>query len=149
MPGQLLTQAHRFNSIIVKSLGYSLQQTTLLGIPTGKCSRIPGGQLLPDQAPGVFSWISSLIFGYVAVKTRQRCYSAMLSCLLPLLGTVLLYKIPRSNIGGSLGSLYLVYFYWGPYIVMMGSVYANTGGYTKKMIVYAIGELVASPFLSR
>lgn len=63
----------------------------------------------------------------------------MASCLIPLMGTILLYKIPRSNIGGSLASLYLVYFYWGPYIVMMGSVYANTGGFTKKMIVYAIG----------
>ncbi|WOO77448.1 putative transporter [Vanrija pseudolonga] len=113
-----------FNRIIVKTLGFTLQQTTLLGIPTG-----------------VFSWISSLLFGYIAVKTRQRCYSAMASCLIPLMGTILLYKIPRSNIGGSLASLYLVYFYWGPYIVMMGSVYANTGGFTKKMIVYAIAYM--------
>ncbi|TXT15863.1 hypothetical protein VHUM_00366 [Vanrija humicola] len=113
-----------FNSIIVKTLGFTLQQTTLLGIPTG-----------------VFSWISSLLFGYIAVKTKQRCYSAMGSCLIPLMGTILLYRIPRSNIGGSLASLYLVYFYWGPYIVMMGSVYANTGGFTKKMIVYAIAYM--------
>lgn len=110
-----------FNSIIVNSLGFTLEQTTLLGIPTG-----------------VFSWISSLVFGYIAVKTRQRCLSAMGSCILPFVGTILLYKIPRTDIGGSLAALYLVYFYWGPYIVMMGSVYANTGGYTKKMIVYSI-----------
>lgn len=115
----------RFNSIIVNSLGFTLEQTTLLGIPTD-----------------VFSWISSLVFGYIAVKTRQRCLSAMGSCILPFVGTILLYKIPRTDIGGSLAALYLVYFYWGPYIVMMGSVYANTGGYTKKMIVYAIGEYV-------
>lgn len=84
-----------FNSIIVASLGFTIEQTTLLGIPTG-----------------VFSWISSLLFGYIAVKTRQRSYSAMLSCLIPFLGTILLFKIPRSNIGGSLAALYLVYFYW-------------------------------------
>ncbi|OCF32114.1 allantoate permease [Kwoniella heveanensis BCC8398] len=110
-----------FNSIIVNSLGFTLEQTTLLGIPTG-----------------VFSWISSLLFGYLAVRTKQRCYSAMAACIIPLIGTVLLYKLPRTNHGGSLASLYLVYFYWGPYIVMMGSVYANTAGHTKKMVVYAI-----------
>ncbi|RSH77024.1 uncharacterized protein EHS24_003965 [Apiotrichum porosum] len=112
-----------FNSIIVQSLGFSLTKTTLLGIPTG-----------------IISWISSLVFGYCAVKTGQRCYSAVASCLIPFIGTILLYKIPRTNTGGSLASLYLVYFYWGPYIIMMGAVYANTAGHTKKMIVYAIGE---------
>ncbi|KAI9639879.1 MFS transporter [Dioszegia hungarica] len=113
-----------FNSIIVASLGFTIQQTTLLGIPTG-----------------VISWISSLFFGWLAVKTGQRCYAAMAACVIPLVGTILLYTVPRSNIGGSLVSLYLVYFYWGPYIVMMGSVYANTGGYTKKMIVYALSYI--------
>ncbi|KAK4688189.1 MFS transporter, ACS family, allantoate permease, partial [Tremellales sp. Uapishka_1] len=113
-----------FNSIIVASLGFTIKQTTLLGIPTG-----------------VFSWISSLIFSYIAVKTKQRALTGMASMIIPFLGVILLYTIPRSNIGGSLASLYLVYWYWGPYIVLMGASYANTGGYTKKMTVYAISYI--------
>lgn len=40
--------------------------------------------------------------------------------------------------GGSLGSLFIIYFYWAPYVVMMTVVNANTGGYTKKTVVYGM-----------
>jgi ACS family allantoate permease-like MFS transporter len=40
--------------------------------------------------------------------------------------------------GGSLGSLFIIYFYWAPYVVMMTVVNANTGGYTKKTVVYGL-----------
>ncbi|WWC67173.1 uncharacterized protein I206_101080 [Kwoniella pini CBS 10737] len=111
-----------FNSIVVKSLGFTTQQTLFLGILTG-----------------VFSWISSFFWGWVAVKTGRRHLAAMGSCVLPLIGTILLYKLPRNQV--ALLYLYLGYMYWGPYIVMMGSMYANTGGYTKKMTVYALGYI--------
>ncbi|ORY21526.1 putative allantoate permease [Naematelia encephala] len=110
-----------FNSIIVASLGFTSRETTLLSIPTG-----------------LISWVSSLAFSYIAVKTKQRTLTAMFSCFIPLLSTILLHVIPRSNVGGSLGSLFIIYFYWAPYIVMSTVVIANTGGYTKKTIVYGI-----------
>ncbi|KII87313.1 hypothetical protein PLICRDRAFT_251321 [Plicaturopsis crispa FD-325 SS-3] len=113
-----------FNSIIVSSLGYTTKQTLLLAIPTG-----------------VISWVSSIIFSWMAVKTGQRCLTAMLSCVIPLLATILLHVIPRSNISGSLGALFLVFTYWGPYIVVSAIVFANTGGYTKKTVTYAVGYL--------
>ncbi|WRT63340.1 uncharacterized protein IL334_000245 [Kwoniella shivajii] len=111
-----------FNSIVVKSLGFTTQTTLLLGIPTG-----------------LVSWISSFFWGYIAVKTGQRHLSGVASCVLPLIGTILLYKLNRDSV--ALLYLYLCYMYWGPYIVMMGSMYANTGGYTKKLTVYALGYM--------
>ncbi|KIR96949.1 hypothetical protein L804_05607 [Cryptococcus deuterogattii 2001/935-1] len=42
---------------------------------------------------------------------------------------------------GSLVGLLLMYVFWAPYVVMIGVVNANTAGYTKKTIVYAIGLL--------
>lgn len=43
-----------FNSLIVKSLGFSVKETTLLAIPTG-----------------VISWISALLIAFAAQKTRR------------------------------------------------------------------------------
>ncbi|KAK6903545.1 hypothetical protein I203_107050 [Kwoniella mangroviensis CBS 8507] len=111
-----------FNSIVVKSLGFTTQTTLLLGIPTG-----------------LVSWLSSFFWGWVATKTGKRHLSAMGSCILPLIGTFLLYKLQRNSV--ALLYLYLCYMYWGPYIVMMGSMYANTGGYTKKLTVYAMSYI--------
>lgn len=63
-------------------------------------------------------------------------------CILFFVGIILFYKIFRIDIGGLFVVFYFVYFYWGFYIVMMGLVYVNIGGYIKKMIVYVIGEYV-------
>jgi MFS transporter, ACS family, allantoate permease len=35
----------------------------------------------------------------------------------------------------------VIYFYWAPYIVMTTVVIANTGGYTRKTIVYGFSYL--------
>lgn len=64
-----------------------------------------------------------------------------MSAILPLIGTILLYKLPRTNFGGSLVALYLVNMFWAPYVLIMGSSYANTGGYTKKITVFAISYI--------
>ncbi|OCF41965.1 hypothetical protein I317_04267 [Kwoniella heveanensis CBS 569] len=127
VPSEFSLPLSPFNSIIVNNLGFSSKETMLLAIPTG-----------------MISWVGSLLFSWVAVKSehrKHRCLVAAASCLLPLLGTTLLHVIPRSNKGGSLGSLYIVYFFWAPYIIMTTVVIANTGGYTKKTIVYGMSYL--------
>ncbi|WVQ76304.1 hypothetical protein IAR50_005969 [Cryptococcus sp. DSM 104548] len=113
-----------FYSIIVASLGYSTRNATLMSIPTG-----------------LVSYASALIFSYIATKTKQRCFTAIASCVVPLLATILLHVIPRTNIGGSLASLMLIYAYWAPYVVMNTLVAGNTGGFTKKIVTYGIAYL--------
>ena len=105
-------------------MGFDTQNTLLLAMPTG-----------------IVSWLSSLVWGYVAVKSKQRALSAIGSVILPLIGVILLVVVPRSNQGGSLLGVYLAAMYWGSYIVVMGIMYANTGGYTKKMTVYAVAYI--------
>lgn len=113
-----------FNSIIVSALGFSTSEVQLLALPTG-----------------VVSWCSSIIFGYIAVKTKQRCATAIAAALVPFASTIVLYLVPRSNVGGSLAGLYLLFCYWGPYIVVQTLMYANNAGYTKKVTVYAISYI--------
>lgn len=54
----------------------------------------------------------------MAAKTGKRCMSAMVAVLVPFAGTIILYCVPRSNVGGSLAGLYILFCYWGPYIVV-------------------------------
>ncbi|GAA5897753.1 hypothetical protein JCM5296_000872 [Sporobolomyces johnsonii] len=134
-----------FGSIIVASLGFSTPDTLLLAIPNG-----------------VISWLSSILFGFIAVKTKRRHATSMAACLVPLIGTVILHVVPRSNQSGSLAGLYILYCYWGPYTTarpwlhcacwtcgmtllfrkqVAGIMYANTGGFSKKMATFGIGYI--------
>ncbi|WWD16271.1 hypothetical protein CI109_100697 [Kwoniella shandongensis] len=111
-----------FNSLIVQSLGYSVKEVTLLAIPTG-----------------VVSWVSSLIFAKLATKTKRPLLCTIISILICLAATIMLKTIPRSNKGGSLAALFILYCYWAPYIIMGSSIlYANVAGTTKKIAVYGI-----------
>lgn len=110
-----------FNSIIINSLGFSVPNTLLLNIPTG-----------------FISWIGALIAAAIAYKTQQRCFTAIAFALVPIIATIVLTTVPRSNISGSLAGVYLIYMYWPPYVVCLSLVNANTGGYTKKTTVYGI-----------
>ncbi|GJN94163.1 hypothetical protein Rhopal_007237-T1 [Rhodotorula paludigena] len=108
-----------FNSVIINSLGFSKEQTILMALPTG-----------------VISWVGSIIFAFIAVRSGRRCLTAAVSVIPPMIGTIVLTCVPRSNRSGSLGGLYCIWLYWSPYIVMQTVYYANTGGYTKKLTVY-------------
>lgn len=57
---------------------------------------------------GVISWLSALFFSWLATKTSWRFLTAQISCLCPLVGTIVLSVVPRSNVGGSLAGLYIV-----------------------------------------
>ncbi|WWC69114.1 uncharacterized protein I206_103050 [Kwoniella pini CBS 10737] len=111
-----------FNSLIVQSLGYTVKEVTLLAIPTG-----------------VISWVSSLIFARLSTKTRKPVLCTIAAVLICLAGTIMLKQIPRSNKGGSLAALFIMYCYWAPYIIFGSSIiYANVSGTSKKVAVYGI-----------
>ncbi|OCF71539.1 hypothetical protein I204_07597 [Kwoniella mangroviensis CBS 8886] len=111
-----------FNSLIVQSLGYTVKEVTLLAIPTG-----------------VISWVSSLAFARLATKTRQPTLCTIAAVLVCLTGTIMLKEIPRSNKGGSLAALFIMYCYWAPYIIFGSSIlYANVAETSKKVAVFGI-----------
>lgn len=90
--GGLLT----FGSIIIKNLGFNSLQSSLLTMPFG---------VLATSGAWVFSYLASR-------WQNRRTIVAAIALLLPLLGTALVYGIPRSNIAGQMVGLYFMYFYW-------------------------------------
>jgi hypothetical protein len=63
---------------------------------------------------GVISLASVFLASYLAAKWQScRTFVVMLATLVPLLGTALVYALPRSSTRGQMLSLYLTYCYWG------------------------------------
>lgn len=75
-----------FNTLIISGLGFDSLQTSLLAMP-----------------PGAMSTLSGLALSYLAATTRRyRTVMIATSILLPLLGAVLCYALPRTNLAGQL-----------------------------------------------
>ncbi|KAI8659163.1 MFS domain-containing protein [Fusarium sp. Ph1] len=111
-----------FGAIIIKNLGFDPQKSALLSMPNG-----------------IISSISGFIASYCAAKwVGRRTFVVMIAISFPLLGTGLVYGLPRSNIGGQLFGLYMMYCYWAPYVAAISLPQANTAGSTKKVVTYGI-----------
>lgn len=81
-----------FSGIIIDNLGFSPVITSLLNMPTG-----------------VMSTLSAFCFSWFAAKwTNRRCLVTMLASCVPIVGAVLVYSLPRTNIGGQMVGIYLV-----------------------------------------
>ncbi|KAL1645419.1 hypothetical protein SLS58_003726 [Diplodia intermedia] len=111
-----------FNSIIIANLGFSSVEASLLSMPTG-----------------VMSTLSAFVFSYAGAKwANRRCLVTVAACIVPIVGTAVVYAVPRDNVGGQMVGIYLLYTYFGPYVVGIGLAQANTAGNTKKTVVFAI-----------
>ncbi|OCF34543.1 allantoate permease [Kwoniella heveanensis BCC8398] len=114
-----------FYSIVVQGLHFDVKQLTLLNIPTG-----------------VIGWIAAMFWVTLAKWTRRPLLCAMGSIVVCLCGTIVLKVVPKTNIGGSLAALYIVYMYWAPYMVFGQLImYANVAGTSKKVAVFGISYL--------
>lgn len=110
-----------FNTLIIQGLGFSPKITALLAMP-----------------PGVMSTFSGIALSYIAATTRKwRTVIVAVSIILPLLGAVLCYTLPRDNLAGQLIGLYILYTYWAPYITLVSIYQANVAGHTKKLTLFA------------
>lgn len=128
-----------FSGIIINNLGFSAVNTSLLNMPTG-----------------VMSTLSAFVFSWIAAKwSNRRCLITMLASCVPMIGAIIVYSLPRTNIGGQMAGIYLVspssvsrgltanrlfqlYTYFGPYVVGISMAQANTAGNTKKTVQYSI-----------
>ncbi|KAL4967001.1 allantoate permease [Aspergillus stella-maris] len=111
-----------FGALIINNLGYDAQTSALLSMPNG-----------------VISSISGFAASYFAAKWQgHRTVVVMIATLFPLLGTALVYGLPRSSTGGQMFGLYMMYCYWGPYATAISLPQANTAGNTKKVVTYGI-----------
>ncbi|KAL4924076.1 transcription factor domain-containing protein [Aspergillus undulatus] len=111
-----------FSGIIINNLGFSEVNTSLLNMPTG-----------------VMSTLSAFVFSWIAAQWKnRRCLVTMLASCVPIIGAIIVYTLPRSNIGGQMVGIYLLYTYFGPYVVGISMAQANTAGNTKKTVQYSI-----------
>lgn len=85
-----------FGSIIINNLGFTSLEASLLTMPFG-----------------VLATSSAWAFCYLAARWHnRRTLVACIALLLPILGTVLVHGLPRTNIAAQLVGLYFMYFYW-------------------------------------
>ncbi|KAL6359176.1 hypothetical protein LRP88_06596 [Fusarium phalaenopsidis] len=111
-----------FSSIIINNLGFTEQQTSLLNMPTD-----------------VAFTLTTFFWSWVAGKWHnRRCLASMLACIIPIAGAIMVYTIPRENIGPQVLGIYMLYTYFGPYVVGISLAQANTAGSTKKSVQYAL-----------
>ena len=110
-----------FNTLIISGLGFDSLQTSLLAMP-----------------PGFMSTASGILLSWIAAKTRRfRTVIVAGSVVLPLIGAILCYTLPRTNLAGQLIGLYILYTYWAPYITLVSIYQANIAGHTKKTSLFA------------
>lgn len=120
-----------FSAQIVSGLGFGTLTTVLLGMPTG-----------------VIQAISSIVFALPPKWMKDvRCLCAGVCCLVPLICSIVIRKLPESHVAGRLAAYYFFYFFWGPYAVILSLPMANTSGHTKKITLNAmvfVGYCVAN-----
>ncbi|KAH8648195.1 putative allantoate permease [Tricladium varicosporioides] len=110
-----------FNTLIIQGLGFDNMKTSLLAMP-----------------PGAMSTLSGIGLSYLAGRTRKwRSVVVAVSILLPLVGAIVCYTLPRTNLAGQLVGLYILYTYWAPYITLVSIYQANIAGHTKKVFLFA------------
>ncbi|GBF65768.1 transporter [Trichophyton mentagrophytes] len=129
-----------FGGILIKNLGFSPIQASLLNMPTG-----------------VMSTLSAFIFSSLAARwANRRCLVTMLAASVPVIGSIIVYTLKRTDIPAQIIGLYFLYTYFGPYVVGKLESYplyrytqlnacqgislaqANTAGHTKKNVQYSI-----------
>lgn len=115
-----------FSTIIIKQLGFSNVNATLLTIPSGVCTIL-----------------LIAIFITISKKKNEISYVAMAACTVSLIGLILLTAIPGGGV--KLIGLYLSWACSPTYLLLQASITSNVSGYTKK-IFYTSGNLVFYTF---
>ncbi|KAK9784212.1 putative Major facilitator superfamily (MFS) profile domain-containing protein [Seiridium cardinale] len=111
-----------FSAQIVSGFGFSKLNTVLIGMPTGVIQAVSS----------IIATIPSRYFKNV------RCISAAVCCVVPLVCSIVIRRLPSSDMTGLLIAYYFFYFFWGPYAVALSLPMANTSGHSKKLTVNAM-----------
>ncbi|KAL4903875.1 hypothetical protein BDW74DRAFT_179460 [Aspergillus multicolor] len=125
-----------FQGLIIKGMGFSTLQTTLIQMPSG------GVQLIICPLACFF-----------ATRYPNARLLTMLLCIIPfLVGVLGLWLLPSSNPYGRLVCLWISFAYTAAWTLSMSVATANTAGHTKKIttnalliIGYCLGNFVG-PF---
>ncbi|KAF7192467.1 putative transporter, partial [Pseudocercospora fuligena] len=111
-----------FQSLIIKGMGFSTLQTTLIQMPSG-----------------AVQFVVCTGATYFASRYSNARLAIMLICLIPFLaGTIGTWLVPQSIPYGRLVCLWISFSYTATWTLSMSVATANTAGHTKKITTNAI-----------
>lgn len=121
-----------FQAIIIDGFGFNPLNSLLLMIPSG-----------------VYAGTMMLITTYLAYKfPGWRAYIVIMCQLVTMAAALMLWLLPRSELGGLLFACYILTTTGAGYAVVMGLFLANNAGYTKRSLAssglyigYSLGRL--------
>ncbi|KAF1932517.1 allantoate permease [Didymella exigua CBS 183.55] len=123
-----------FGKLIIKDVaGGDSLRTTLYGIPSG------------------FAQVFWVFTGpYLASRLpNARTYIMVLYLCPTIIGTCLIWRLPRSNLAGNLAGYYMIGAYVGSLVIALQLPASNVGGYTKRttstafvFLAYCVGNII-------
>jgi ACS family allantoate permease-like MFS transporter len=116
-----------FFSLLIKSFGYTPQQSLLYGTPGG----------------GV-EVIALLLSGWLGSRVGQRILVSSVGMIVAIIGMVLVVAIPAKHPSGRLAGYYLTQASPTPFVALLSLISSNVAGYTKKTTVAAM-YLIGNP----
>jgi len=121
-----------FFSQLIKSFGYTSEQSLLYGTPGG-----------------VVEVVMLIVCGYLGDKTGNRVLVATSGLWIAILGMLLIVCLPLSASHGRLGGYYLTQASPTPFVAFLSLISTNIAGYTKKttiaalyLIGYCVGNII-------
>jgi MFS transporter, ACS family, allantoate permease len=117
---------------LIKSFGYTTQQTLLYGTPGGAVEIAA-------------LWAS----GYLGDRTGQRLASSSIFILLSIIGMIMIIAVPEDKPAGRLVGYYLTQAVPAGFVAILSLISSNVAGYTKKttvaalyLIAYCVGNII-------
>ncbi|KAK4992853.1 Allantoate permease [Elasticomyces elasticus] len=110
-----------FFSLLIKSFGYTSEQSLLYGTPGG-----------------VVEIVFLIVCGYLGDKLNNRLLVCTSGLITAMIGMILIVALPLSNNGGRLAGYYLTQASPTPFVALLSLVASNVAGYTKKTTVAAL-----------
>lgn len=121
-----------FFSLLIKSFGYTSQQSLLYGTPGGAVEIVA-------------LWLS----GWIGDRTGQRIFTSSIFVLLAMIGMIMVIAIPADAPEGRLVGYYLTQACPAGFVAILGLISSNVAGYTKKttvaalyLIAYCVGNII-------
>ncbi|KAJ5336936.1 hypothetical protein MYU51_006207 [Penicillium brevicompactum] len=110
-----------FFSQLIKSFGYTSEQSLLYGTPAG-----------------AVEVIALVLNGIIGDKTGQRILSSIGGLLAATLGVILMVALPLDNNIGRLIGYYMTQAFPTAFVALLSLISSNVAGYTKKTTVAAL-----------
>ncbi|KAF2102184.1 membrane transporter [Rhizodiscina lignyota] len=110
-----------FFSLLIKSFGYTSQQSLLYGTPGG--------------AVEVVALIAN---GFLGDYTKNRILISIIGMLVSLVGMILIIAVPAEHPGGRLAGYYMTQSSPTGFVCLLSLISTNVAGYTKKTTIAAM-----------